>query len=72
MWRISESVPGSEAAAPTPITIRPAISTPDEAASAATTEPPQKIATPASITFLRPNRSPSVPPVSISAANASM
>ena len=35
-------------------------------------EPAQKTATPASITFLRPRRSPSVPPVSISAANASM
>ena len=72
MWRMSESVPGSDAAAPTPITTRPAMSMPVLGASAATTEPAQKIATPASITFLRPNRSPSVPPVSISAANASM
>jgi hypothetical protein len=71
MWRISESVPGSEPAAPTPITIRPAMRTPDVVASAATIEPAQKIATPASITFFRPNRSPSVPPVSMSAANAS-
>ena len=45
--------------------------TPDVVASAATIEPAQKIATPASITFFRPNRSPSVPPVSMSAANAS-
>ena len=41
-------------------------------ATAATIEPAQKTATPVSITFFRPNRSPSVPPVSISAANASM
>ena len=72
MCRMSESVPGSEAAAPTPITSRPAMRTPELGASAATTEPAQKIATPASITFFRPNRSPSVPPVSMSAANASM
>ena len=41
-------------------------------ATAATIEPAQKIATPESITFFLPNRSPSVPPVSKSAANASM
>ena len=72
MWRMSESVPGSEAAAPTPITIRPAMSVVVSGASAATIEPAQKMATPASITFFRPSRSPSVPPVSMSAANASM
>ena len=72
MWRISESVPGSDAAAPTPITTRPAMRKDVPVASAAITEPPQKIATPASITFFRPKRSPSVPPVSMSAANASM
>jgi hypothetical protein len=52
--------------------MRPAIRTPLPGATAAITAPPQKIATPPSITFLRPNRSPSVPPVSIRAANASM
>ncbi len=65
-------MPGSEAAAPTPITMRPAMSSPEPGATADITEPAQKMATPASITFFRPNRSPSVPPVSISAANAIM
>src|SRR5581483_11881300 len=72
MWRMSESVPGSDAAAPTPITIRPAMSIDGLVATAASTEPAQKIPTPVSITRFRPSRSPSVPPVSMSAANASM
>ena len=69
---MSESVPGSEAAAPRPITSLPAMRMLVLGATAATTEPAQKTTTPVSITFFRPNRSPSVPPVSISAANASM
>ena len=69
---MSESVPGSEAAAPSPITTRPAMRMFVVGATAATTDPAQKTATPASITFFRPNRSPSVPPVSMRAANTSM
>jgi hypothetical protein len=54
------------------MTMRPAMRIPLPGATAAITAPAQKMATPPSMTFFRPNRSPSVPPVSISAANASM
>jgi len=63
--RIIERVPGSEAAAPMPMTTRPAISTSVVGATAAMTEPAQNTATPNRITFLRPNRSPMVPKLSI-------
>src|SRR5664280_3127781 len=65
IWRIMESVPGSEAAAPTPMTIRPMTSSVDEVATAHTIEPKQKIATPRSIIFFRPKLSPSEPQISI-------
>ncbi len=42
-WRMIDSVPGSLAAAPTPMTTRPAMSQSTLLASAATTEPPQKM-----------------------------
>src|SRR5664280_2169452 len=65
IWRIMESVPGSEAAAPTPMTMRPMTSSVDEVATAHTIEPAQKIATPRSIIFFRPKLSPSEPQISI-------
>ena len=48
---------------------RPATSIWTFTATAPTTEPTQNTATPASITFLRPKRSPSVPMVSMRLAN---
>src|SRR5580692_10705729 len=71
MCRIMDSVPGSLAAAPRPITARAAISTPMFGASAASTEPPQKMPTPISITRLRPNSSPTMPNASMAPANVS-
>ena len=71
-WRLSgyrcliiDRVPGSEAAAPMPMTTRPAIRMSVVGATAAMTEPAQNTATPKRITFLRPNRSPMVPKLSI-------
>ncbi len=49
-----ESVPGSDAAAPSPMITRPAMSQLTLVAVAATTDPAQNTATPASMTFLRP------------------
>jgi hypothetical protein len=66
-----DSVPGSLAAAPTPMITRPAMSQSTFPARAATTEPPQKMATPASITRLRPRMSPSIPAASMKLANVS-
>ena len=56
-----DSVPGSLAAAPTPMTTRPAINMSTLLASAARTDPAQKTATPASMIRLRPRMSPSIP-----------
>ena len=67
-----ESVPGSEAAAPTPMITRPTIRTFVRRRERRDERAAQKSATPPSRSFLRPRMSPSVPPVSISAANASM
>src|SRR3984957_3527578 len=53
------------------MTARPAISTPAFGASAASTEPAQKIATPISMTFLRPNSSATMPKASMTPANVS-
>ncbi len=53
-----------------PMTTRPAMSTSVVGATAAMTEPAQNTATPASITFLRPKRSPTVPKLSIRLAKA--
>ena len=64
-----DSVPGSLAAAPRPMTARPAISTPEFGASAASTEPAQKIPTPISMTRLRPNSSATMPKASMAPAN---
>ena len=50
--RMMDSVPGSLAAAPTPMMTRPAINQSTLLARAATTDPAQKIATPASMTRL--------------------
>ena len=69
--RIIDSVPGSEAAAPTPITTRPMMRTWTSGARAATTDPAQNTATPPNMTFLRPNRSLSVPKVNIRLAKTS-
>ena len=44
----------------------------DDPAVAAMIPPPQKIATPPSMTLRRPRRSPRVPPASIRPANATM
>ncbi len=56
-----ESVPGSLAAAPTPMTTRAATSVETVGASAPNSEPPMNTPRPPSITRLRPRRSPSVP-----------
>src|SRR6516164_10649834 len=71
MCRSSDRVPGSLAAAPSPITARPAISTPAFGASADRTDPAQKIPAPISKVRLRPNSSPTMPNASIAAANVS-
>ncbi len=70
MCRITDSVPGSLAAAPRPITARPAIRVCELGARAQTTEPAQKTPAPASMTFLRPSSSPIIPQASMIAANA--
>jgi len=64
-WRSMDSVPGSLAAAPRPITARPAIRTGALGTMAHSTEPAQKTAAPASMTRLRPNSSPTMPNASI-------
>ena len=56
-----DSVPGSEPAAPTPMTTRPTSSHPRPGAIAAITDPALKRARPPSITLRRPKRSPSMP-----------
>ena len=69
--RSIDRVPGSLAAAPRPITARPAMTRPIFGASAASTEPAQKMPTPISITRLRPNSSPTMPNASMAPANVS-
>src|SRR4051812_6633053 len=54
-----------------PMTVRPAMTQPTLGASAHATEPRQKIAMPATMTHLRPNRSARAPAVSIRLANTS-
>ncbi len=66
-----DSVPGSLAAAPMPMMTRPAISQSTLVARAATTEPAQKTATPASMMRFRPRMSPSIPAASMKAAKVS-
>ena len=68
-WRIIDSVPGSDAAAPTPMITRAAIRTPLSAATAPSTDPTVNTARPTTITDRRPRWSPSVPNDSIKAAN---
>ena len=70
-WRSMDSVPGSLAAAPRPITARPAMSVCTFGASAHSTEPAQKTPTPASMTFFRPNSSPIIPQASMMLAKVS-
>jgi hypothetical protein len=60
-----DSVPGSLAAAPSPMTARPAMSTPGLGARAHSTEPAQNTPAPASMTFLRPSSSPIIPQASM-------
>ena len=64
-WRSIDSVPGSLAAAPRPITARPAMSTGTSGASAHSTEPAQNTPAPASMTFFRPSSSPIIPRASM-------
>src|SRR5580765_8475938 len=58
-WRITDSVPGSLAAAPTPMTARPAITHAALVATAAISDPAQNTTTPPSISHFRPYRSAS-------------
>jgi len=53
------------------MTARPAISTPALGASAHRIEPAQNTPAPPSMTFLRPNSSPTIPKASIALANVS-
>ena len=70
-WRSIDSVPGSLAAAPRPITARPAISVPGFGASAHSTDPAQNTPAPVSMTFLRPSSSPIIPQASMMLAKVS-
>ena len=63
--RSIDKVPGSLAAAPRPITARPAIRTWTFGASADRTEPAQNTPAPVSMTFLRPSSSPIIPQASM-------
>ena len=64
-------MPGSLAAAPSPMTARPVMSSPVAGASAHSTDPAQNTPAPASMTFLRPNSSPIIPHASIAPAKVS-
>jgi hypothetical protein len=66
-----DKVPGSEAAAPTPMTTRPAMRKSVSGATAAMTDPAMNTATPVNMTFLRPSRSPMVPKLSMRPAKVS-
>src|SRR5947208_57312 len=70
-WRSMDRVPGSLAAAPRPITARPAMSVWTFGASAHRTDPAQKTPTPASMTFFRPSSSPIIPQASMMLAKVS-
>ena len=61
-------MPGSQAAAPTPMTTRAATRTVVDGARAPTIDAPANTANPASITLRRPSLSPSMPMPSMSAA----
>ncbi len=71
MCRSMDSVPGSLAAAPIPMTARPAISTSTFGASAHSSAPPQNTPAPTSMTILRPSSSPIIPQASIRLAKVS-
>ncbi len=60
---------GMISAAPAPMSARPAISQPVESASIAITEATPNATSPATSSFLRPNRSPKTPAGSSRAAN---
>ena len=64
-------MPGSLAAAPSPITARPAISTWTSGASAHNADPAQNTPAPVSMTFLRPSSSPIIPQASMMLAKVS-
>jgi hypothetical protein len=66
-----ESVAGFMSAAPTPCTIRAAMSISPESARPQASEDAVKIASPTTKMSRRPSRSASFPPVSMSAANES-
>ena len=66
-----DRVPGSLAAAPNPMTARPAMTRSMFGASADSTEPAQKMPTPISMTRFRPNSSPTMPKASMAPANVS-
>ena len=66
-----ESVPGIRNAAPTPCSARNAISCPGDDEIPHRNEAAVKIASPIRNIFLRPYRSPAIPPVRSSEANAS-
>ena len=68
---ITDSVAGMIIAPPTPIAARSAISCPEVEASAASTLARPNRTSPDCSARLRPNRSPSVPIVSSTPANAS-
>ena len=67
-----ESVLGIRAAAPTPCSAREAIRNPMEPDRPQSSEPSEKMIRPAMKSRLRPNRSPSVPPVSSRLANSNV
>ncbi len=69
MCRMTESVPGSQAAAPTPMIAREAMSESTFGARAPSRDPATNTATPPSIIRLRPRRSPKVPAPSMRLAN---
>ena len=69
--RSMDSVPGSLAAAPRPMTARPAISTLIFGASAHSSAPPQNTPAPASMTILRPSSSLIIPHASMMLAKVS-
>src|SRR5579875_1197230 len=70
-WRSIDRVPGSLAAAPMPITARPAMRTWTLGASADRTEPAQNVAAPASMTSFLPTSSPIIPHASMRLAKVS-
>jgi hypothetical protein len=69
---ISDRLPGASAAPPAPWSARPAIRDGRSVATPHIAEPAVKMASPKRKSFLRPNRSPSVPAVSNRTANGSV